>query len=273
MYRFLFTPRWLGYLALALAAAAVMVLLGNWQLSRYQERTAINDRIDRADSVAPVPLGETVAAPTATGTPGPAPGQDAEWTRVTVTGVYDPAHEILARSRTVAGQVGFEVVTPLRLADGTAVLVDRGWIPPADGGALARPAIPPAPAGTVTVIGKIRLSESKAGAVERLDGRLETRRIGLAMLAPELPYPIYGTFLQLTEQQPAADPIFTQIEARHENAWQNGGYAVQWWLFAALTLVGFAWAARREARGPVTPAGSRLAEDAEHYANVASEKP
>ncbi|MDR7278770.1 SURF1 family cytochrome oxidase biogenesis protein [Catenuloplanes atrovinosus] len=267
MYRFLFTPRWLGYLALALAAAGVMVLLGNWQLSRYQERSAINDRIDRADSVAPVPLTSTMDAPDRAGTPGTAPGKDVEWTRVTVTGVYDPANEILARSRTVAGQVGFEVITPLRLPDGTAVLIDRGWIPPAEGDALARPAIPPAPTGTVTVIGKIHLSESKAGTLDRRDGRLETRRIGLPTLAPELPYPIYGAYLLLTEQQPAADPAFVQIEARHENAWQNGGYAVQWWLFAALTLAGFIWLAHREARGPTTPT-SRLTEDTTPYAQT-----
>ncbi len=38
MYRFLLTPRWLGFLALALVAATVMVLLGNWQHGRYELR-------------------------------------------------------------------------------------------------------------------------------------------------------------------------------------------------------------------------------------------
>ncbi|WP_051799633.1 SURF1 family cytochrome oxidase biogenesis protein [Catenuloplanes japonicus] len=272
MYRFLFTPRWLGYLALAVAAAVVMVMLGNWQLSRYQERTAINNRIDRADSIAPVPLASALARPTRTGTAGDAPATDVEWTRITVTGRYDSANEILARSRTVDGQVGFEIVTPLVLSDGTAVLVDRGWIPPADGGALARPQVPPAPTGTVTVIGKIHFSESKAGALERRDGRLETRRIGLPTLAPELPYPVYGAYVLLTEQQPANDAAFSQIEPRHENSWQNGGYAVQWWLFAALALAGFVWLARREAQGPTTPDARLLAEEAEHYARVIAER-
>ena len=62
---------------------------------------------------------------------------------MTVTGRYDPQHEILARARTVNGRVGFEIVTPLVLADGTAVLVDRGWVPPAGAGA-ATPAARPA---------------------------------------------------------------------------------------------------------------------------------
>src|SRR4051812_40878501 len=45
VYRFLLTPRWLGFAALALLLAAIMVGLGDWQLHRYHERAAINDRI------------------------------------------------------------------------------------------------------------------------------------------------------------------------------------------------------------------------------------
>ncbi|PWR06499.1 hypothetical protein DKT69_36775, partial [Micromonospora sicca] len=55
MYRFLLTPRWLGCLALTLVAAAVMVFLGNWQLDRYQGRTAINERIDAGATMSPAP--------------------------------------------------------------------------------------------------------------------------------------------------------------------------------------------------------------------------
>ena len=54
MYRFLLTPRWLGGLALAIAAAVVMVFLGIWQWHRYEERSAVNNRIDAADTVAAV---------------------------------------------------------------------------------------------------------------------------------------------------------------------------------------------------------------------------
>ena len=48
MYRFLLTPRWLGAAVLSVVAAVIMVMLGNWQLHRYQERSAINHRIDAA---------------------------------------------------------------------------------------------------------------------------------------------------------------------------------------------------------------------------------
>jgi cytochrome oxidase assembly protein ShyY1 len=258
VYRFLLTPRWLAAAALAVAAAVVMVFLGNWQLHRYHERKAVNDRIDAADSVPAVALTSVLAKPSAPATAGAAPGRDVAWTKITVTGSYDPTHEVQVRARTVDGGVGFEIVTPLVLADGTAVLVDRGWIPPAPGGAVAAPAVPAAPTGQVIVVGQVHLSESRSTPVERRDGRLETRRISVPRIAHEMPYPVYGAYLLLTAQTPAADPAFTRIPIDHEDAWQNGGYVVQWWLFAAMALFAFGWQARREALGE-SPAAPRPA--------------
>ena len=246
MYRFLLTPRWLAGALLALAAAAVMVLLGDWQLHRYQERSAINERIDAADSTTAVPLASVLTAPTAPGTAGPPPGKDAAWTKVTMTGRYDPAHEVQARGRTVNGEVGFEIVTPLLLSDATAVLVDRGWVPAPAAGAVAAPTVPPAPAGQVTVVGQIHLSESRGTTVLHRDGRLDTRRISVPRLAPEMPFPVYGAYVLLTTQTPAADPAFTRIPIDHEDAWQNAGYTVQWWLFAGMALFAYGWYARKE---------------------------
>ena len=57
-----------------------------------------------------------------------------------------------------------------------------------------------------------------------------------------------GTDL-LTTQIPAADPSFVRIPIDHEDSWQNGGYAVQWWLFALMALFAFGWQARKEATG------------------------
>jgi len=277
VYRFLFTPRWLGILALTLVAAAVMAMLGNWQWSRYQERSAINERIDTTATMDPVPLAEVLTAPgAAPGTAGPPVPDGSEWTRVTATGRYDSANVILVRGRTVHRQVGFEVLTPLLLADGTAVLVDRGWVPPPPEGATGQPQVPPAPAGEVTVVGRVRPSESQPRNVSQRNGRIETRRIGVSAVAGELPYPLHGAYLLLDEQDPAADPAFSPIPVGHENNWQNLGYVVQWWLFALMTIVGYGWLARREARGatkpedaagiPARPGGKHIAEPgpAEH---------
>ena len=245
MYRFLLTPRWLAAAALTVAASVIMVFLGNWQLHRYQERSAINARIDAADSVPAVPLASVLAKPAAPGRPGASPGADAAWTKVTVTGRYDPAHEIQARGRTVDGSVGFEIVTPLLLPDGAAVLIDRGWVPSKDGDAVSAPVAPAAPTGEVTVVGQVHLSESRPAPLARRDGRIDTRRIAVPKLAAALPFPVYGAYLLVSDPEPG----FTRVPIKHEDSWQNGGYAVQWWLFAVMALLAYGWQARKEAQG------------------------
>ncbi|HEX8632430.1 MAG TPA: SURF1 family protein [Catenuloplanes sp.] len=252
MYRFLLSPRWVGLALLTVVLAAVMVQLGNWQLSRYHQRSAINERIDAGERTAPVPLADAVPRPTAPGAAGPAPARDRQWVPVTVTGRYDSGNEILVRGRTVNGRVGFEVLTPLVLADGTAVLIDRGWLPAPAGDATAVPQVPAAPTAEVTVVGRVHLSESRPGAIARRQGRIEVRRVAVGQIAGQVPYPLHGAYLLLTRQSPPADPTFTAVPIRHENDWQNGGYAVQWWLFAALTLGAYGWLARREAHGDGT---------------------
>src|SRR5690349_23833143 len=140
-----------------------MIFLGRWQWGRYELRTAINNRIDASATAAPVPLTD--------GTP--------EWTRVTVSGQYDAAQEILIRNRTVDGRVGFEVLTPLVQSSGEAVLIDRGWVPPSPAGLTASPTVGSAPTGLITIIGRVRTAE-RGGNVEARNGHLEARRVDIA---------------------------------------------------------------------------------------------
>ncbi len=257
MYRFLITPKWLAFAALMLALAAIMVGLGFWQLHRYHERSSANARIDAAVAAAPVPVGQVLTVRQ----PPPA----AAWTRVQVTGEYDPAHEIVARERTVNNQVGFEIVDPLRLPGGTAVLVDRGWLAASvTRGAVALPAVPPAPTGRVTVTGLVHLPESRADVPTESDGRLTVRRISPARIAPDLPYPVLGGYLTVDTQQPSTDPAFVAIPIDHQDSGMNAGYVAQWWAFALIALGGFAWVAHRGAHPMVSDDELATLETAEH---------
>jgi cytochrome oxidase assembly protein ShyY1 len=251
VYRFLVSPRWIGLGLLMTLAAATMVGLGLWQLSRYHYRSDINARIDAASQHAPLPLTDVLAAP-ASGRVGAAPATDATWSVVSVTGRYDQSHEVLARIRTLHSTVGFEVITPLVLADGTAVLVDRGWMPAPAGDAMTAPIVPAVPPGEVTVVGRVHAPESRATTPEPFDGRLAVRRIGPEQLATSIPYPLYGAYLTLERQTPPADPMFEAIPPDHENAAMNAGYVIQWWAFALLTLGGFGYLVYREAHPPST---------------------
>ena len=247
MYRFIVSLRWAGYAAAALATTAVMVLLGDWQWQRYEERTARNARIAAGDNATPTPLGDVLARPGVGGDVGPPPAADQEWAAVAVTGRYDATQEVLVRGRTVNGRVGFEILTPLVLADETAVLVNRGFLPAPPGDASARPVVPPAPSGQVDISGRVRFSESGPRPLQRRDGRIEVRRISLDQLARELPYPLFNAYLVLTVQKPPADPALAAVPIRTDNAWQSGAYAVQWWVFALMVAGWFAWSVRREA--------------------------
>jgi len=239
VYRFLFTRRWLGLAALAVVLAVIMVGLGNWQLDRYHQKVAINDRIDAAAKAAPVPAADVLRA-------GKAPPTSQRYTRVTAKGRYDPAHEIVVRGRTLDGRVGFEVLTPLVLQDGSALLVDRGWVA-AGAGAREVPAVPAAPSGDVSIVGAVRLPERSVGRVETLDGRLQVRRISPTQLAGALPYPVLGGYVTVTQEG------LTPVPVEYEGTLQNGGYALQWWAFAAMTLVGYGYLARRQARESAPP--------------------
>ena len=131
-FRFLLSRRWVLFALSVVVVACATWWLGQWQFHRLHDRKADNRVVETNERRAAAPIQEVLTA-------GRSVAGDDEWRLVTVTGTYDPAHEIQVRGRTVASTVGFEIVTPLRLADGTAVLIDRGWVPPAQGGAAAAP--------------------------------------------------------------------------------------------------------------------------------------
>jgi cytochrome oxidase assembly protein ShyY1 len=229
-------------------AAATMVGLGFWQLDRYHTRTDINNRIDNATATPPTALANKLAPPSPArpGFVGPAPSADVLWAMVIATGRYDTSHEILARSRSVDSEVGFEILTPLVMNDGTAVLVDRGWLAPSEQGAAEAPKIPAAPTGDVTVVGRIHAPESRADNAEPYANALSVRHIAPQSLAPSIPLPLYGAYVTLETQTPAADPAFVPIPPDHQDAAMNAGYVAQWWMFALITLFGFGYLAYRE---------------------------
>jgi surfeit locus 1 family protein len=108
----------------ALAIAAVCVRLGMWQLDRLAQRRARNAEIAARLALPPLDL----AAPGAERIS----GDSARQRRIVARGVYDFPHERVRPGRSFDGTPGVALVTPLRLPGGSAVLVDRGWVPSAD---------------------------------------------------------------------------------------------------------------------------------------------
>lgn len=139
VWRTALTPHWSALLLLALAIAAVMSVLGVWQLDVYRSKTAAATA-GRA-AIPAVPLQSLF--PIDSGLPASAVAR-----RVTVTGTWAaPADQIFVSDRLHEGRDGFWVVTPLLLDDtgasGTgAVMVVRGWVASVDDPAAKAPTGP-----------------------------------------------------------------------------------------------------------------------------------
>lgn len=222
---------------------ATFVALGFWQHDRYEQRSAMNDRI-----AASYATDEPAAADSVLTVAG-SPDDDEVWTLVRAEGEFDPDGEVLVRNRTLDTQVGYEVVTPLILEDGTAVLVDRGWVPASESGASVLPDVPEAPEGTVTVTGRVRGSEGAMGSPNEVDGVTQTRSVNVDQISQDLNYPVRGGYV--AEAEPAEG--LAAVPPAEQPAWQNFAYAYQWWLFAAMAPIGLAMLARREAHLLATP--------------------
>jgi len=233
MRRFL-TPRWLVAHVVAIGAVVVCGLLGLWQLERLEQRRTANARIleRRAEPVVRLPdLLQTGA-----------PEPDAlTFRRVRVRGVYDPEAEVVLVGRTLEGQPGNHLLTPLVTEDGWGVIVERGWVPYD---------VPPVeatapPEAEVEIEGIVLPSE---GAGDLVDGGRRIQRVDLATLGAEAPYPLQPVFVRLSEQRPPIGGLPIAVPPPETDEGPHLPYAVQWFLFGATALAVYAALVRKELR-------------------------
>jgi cytochrome oxidase assembly protein ShyY1 len=226
-------PRWLAVLAVVLAAAAVMARLGEWQLDRARSK---GEREQLAEAAAHPPVPVEQVLPAGTAFPVSAVGR-----RVTVHGRWDPAHQVLVPGRKLGDATGLWVLTPLRLAGGSAVAVVRGWVPD-DGTAASSPSA--LPTGDVDLAGVLRPSEPvddlQPGAVaDAPPGQVPL--VAAALLVQVWPYPLADGYVVQTSAAPASAAGLRAVppDPPAGLAFQNLSYALQWWLFSAFGL--FFW--------------------------------
>ena len=211
------------------------VRLGFWQLDRLEERRAFNAAVEAGLASEPTALATLLTE------------DDVTYRRVTVDGVWDTRHEVILFGRSLGGRPGNHVLTPLTFAEGRAVLVDRGWVPsdvrapPVGGDAAATP-------GVVSVQGIVLPSDDVGGAD---GGELPTqvRRVDVAALDAAIPYDLVPNVYVLLQAQipgrerPIPAPLPDTSEGPHLS------YAIQWFTFAAIAVVGYGLLVRRARRG------------------------
>ena len=241
MLRLLRSPRWLLGHVLVVAICVGFVNLGFWQVRRLEDRRLQNMVVANRLATPPVPIEELVAGA----------GSDIdslEFRNATAVGTFDTSEEVLVRSQVHQGKAGWHVLTPLTLGDGSAVMVNRGWVP-LDMDSVPVPARPPS--GEVTVPGWVSLTRVRqmGGALEP-EGRLaQIARVDLARLQQQMPFDLLPVYL-------ISDPSGTAlpIPPKRPDVSDEGPhlmYAVEWFSFALIGVVGYFFLIRRAVRRSV----------------------
>lgn len=243
VFSFLLSRRWIGFAIFVVLLATLCIRLGLWQIHRLEHRLDNNKVVNSHFAAAPVDLSTALKK-------GHQVDDKSEWTRVTATGTYDVDHEVTVKFSTRDGAPGVDVVTPLVLADGDAVLVDRGWM--ATQNTVTKPSVPPPPTGQVTVMGWLRQNNGAHGdAIRPADGQI--RAISSVALGKTTPYALTDGYLNLRTQSPKSTRPLAAEPKPELGQGPHFFYALQWWFFAGLAIVGFfwfAWAEAKERRNP-----------------------
>lgn len=227
---------------LTLLGVALFIALGRWQWHRAGEAESLQRAFLQGSGAREnLPAAGTAALPRYSG--------------VQVRGRYDSQHQFLLDNMSHAGQPGYQVLTPLQLADGRTVIVNRGWIPLTE----SRRQLPD-------------VGVSDAADIDA-SGRLDNLprpgiSLGHAPPAKDAPWPKLTSFPTMADLSQALgrplEPRELLLDARAPNGyvrdWQPPGmspaqhlsYAFQWWLFAAVALVLYGALNRRRGAGPAT---------------------
>jgi cytochrome oxidase assembly protein ShyY1 len=244
-YRFTLRPKWILSHVLILVLIIVMINLGFWQLRRLHEKKTYNAsvRANEAQAIEPV---DAVLQPTDPTSRGSA----LAFRRVTITGTYDRSNEIIIRARSLDQRPGVWVASPLRDANGDAVIVVRGFLP-SQGTLDSVPADAEPPTGTVTVQGLLQETQTK-GLFEASDpsaGHLtDMARVDVER-QKQIDYRLYPAWVQLQTSdppQPGREPEVLGAPVLDEGP--HFSYAIQWFIFSTIAIVGYPLILRRSAR-------------------------
>jgi cytochrome oxidase assembly protein ShyY1 len=238
-WRFAFERRWFTYLGMAVVFAVACVFLSRWQIGRNDETVAANTLVNRNYSAPAVPLEQLLPSRSSF-------SQGQEWREVALDGTYLPEKQLFVRDRTLGSNPGFEVLTPLKLANGDVFVVDRGWLPL--GAKHDRPDnVPPPPTGKVHVTARLQASETILPGRTAPSGQIS--EINLPTVEKATGAPTYtGAYGLLASETPApaSRPIAATKPTLDPGPFLS--YAFQWLLFAVFGFAGLGWALRQEYR-------------------------
>jgi surfeit locus 1 family protein len=222
---------------LAILFFVLFVALGTWQVKRRVWKLDLIARVEQRVHASPVA----------------APGPD-QWRRVTaatdeyrhvfVSGTFLDQSQTLVQAVTDLGG-GYWVLTPLRAADGSIVLVNRGFVAADD-----RARVKPGGAGDVT--GLLRMTEPGGAFLRHNDSAADrwysrdvqaiARARGLANVAP---YFVDADSAPESSSRGSATPIGGLTVIKFHNS--HLVYAITWYTLALMVAGGVWLASKRRA--------------------------
>jgi surfeit locus 1 family protein len=232
----------LGLLLLGFVLFVGLLSLGVWQVQRLQWKLALIDRIEQRVHAAPKPA------------PGPADWSAInraanEYSRIQVAGRFDHGRETLVRASTELGR-GFWLLTPLQTSTGFWVLINRGFVPEADGMQSRAQILRPDNSTLQTITGLLRLSEPAGSWLQHNDaaaGRWYSRDVQAIAASVKL---VSSATSSNSSTAAAVAPYFIDAAASAETAnsavWPRAGltvlsfnnhhlvYAITWFVLAAM---------------------------------------
>jgi cytochrome oxidase assembly protein ShyY1 len=212
-----------------LALVTLGILLGNWQVRRAAEKTALQARLTQRAALPPLPLDGKPVDPAAV-----------EYRRVIVTGEFVPNWPLFLDNRPFEGRTGFVLLMPFKIAGADdVVLVARGWVPrdPAVHDRVPQVATPP---GRTTIEGIAVLHPARVmelgkappprpGAiVQNLDPAGFAQASGMRTLP-----------VMVEQTSPDGAQLIRKWPAPAVDVDRNKGYAFQWYALAAMAFLFF----------------------------------
>lgn len=225
-------PRWLILVA-TVAAAALTARLGWWQLDRADQKSRWYADVLSRSALPPLAQAELARDP---------PAAALQHHRsIRLSGRWLHRHTVFLDNRQMNGRPGFFVVTPLELAPGDAVVVQRGWMPRDAADRSRTQPLPEAP-GRVELRGQIapppskliELGEAGTGAIrQNLDLADYARETGLALRPLSV--------RQLDGPDAPADGLRRDWLVPSADVGKHHGYAFQWFALSALIIGLYVW--------------------------------
>jgi len=220
-----FTPKIWSIIVTA-AFIFLFIELGNWQLSRADEKNVQQEKLDMLSKQPIIMLPNTRVKL-----------DDFQYREVEIRGEYLPSHTIYLDNKTFKGVAGYHVLTPIRLANSSLhVLINRGWV----AAGFDRSVLPDVPLvqGEMIVTGVVVSPEQRmlqltdqviTGAVwNNLDVQRYQEITGLE-LQPIL----------VLQQDQIEDGLVRQWDRPDSGSAKNMGYAIQWFSLAATAFIIF----------------------------------